>query len=39
MLMKAKKKNIYKKFYCEFVNPEPSPNIDNGKQNGSTVSK
>ncbi|XP_048746196.1 methyltransferase-like protein 27 isoform X2 [Ostrea edulis] len=29
MLMKAKKKNIYKKFYCEFVNPEPSPNIDN----------
>ena len=32
MLMKAKKKNVYKKFLCEFVNPEPSPTIDNGKQ-------
>ncbi|XP_078312339.1 methyltransferase-like protein 27 isoform X5 [Crassostrea virginica] len=31
MLMKAKKKNVYKKFLCEFVNPEPSPTIDNGK--------
>ncbi|XP_022340016.2 methyltransferase-like protein 27 isoform X2 [Crassostrea virginica] len=29
MLMKAKKKNVYKKFLCEFVNPEPSPTIDN----------
>nr|XP_022336146.1 uncharacterized protein LOC111132612 [Crassostrea virginica] len=31
MLMKAKKKNVYKKFLCELVNPEPSPTIDNGK--------
>nr|XP_022340018.1 methyltransferase-like protein 27 [Crassostrea virginica] len=29
MLMKAKKKNVYKKFLCVFVNPEPSPTIDN----------
>ena len=31
MLMKAKKNNVYKKFLCELVNPEPSPTIDNGK--------
>lgn len=31
MLIKAKKKNVYKKFLCEFVNPEPSPTIDNGQ--------
>ncbi|XP_052706315.1 methyltransferase-like protein 27 isoform X2 [Crassostrea angulata] len=30
MLIKAKKKNVYKKFLCEFVNPEPSPTIENG---------
>lgn len=29
MLIKAKKKNVYKKFLCEFVNPEPSPTIEN----------
>lgn len=31
MLIKAKKKNVYKKFLCEFVNPEPSPTIENGQ--------
>ncbi|XP_061171653.1 methyltransferase-like protein 27 [Saccostrea echinata] len=30
MLRKARMKNIYEKFFCEFLSVEPSPNISNG---------
>ncbi|XP_062593636.1 uncharacterized protein LOC134255140, partial [Saccostrea cucullata] len=30
MLRNARAKNIYQKFYCEFLSKEPSPNISNG---------
>ncbi|XP_062597730.1 methyltransferase-like protein 27 [Saccostrea cucullata] len=30
MLQKARMKNIYQKFFCEFLDEEPSPNISNG---------